>query len=255
MDLGLAGKRAIVTGGSRGIGRAIVETLLNERTAVATCARGAEALQANIAAWQASGATAYGDAVDVTDETAFAAWFERAVGQLGGLDIFVSNVTTRIHTKGVQRWRDTFDVDLLQHIHASEMALPHLIESEAGAIVYVSSIASVMTANMPSELEYGTMKAALVSYGTQLANRVGRDGIRVNLVSPGPIYAEGGFWEMVEQRNLQLFKMAEAVSVFRRLGTAQEVANSVVFLASPAASNITAANLRVDGGAIKTVNF
>lgn len=255
MDLGLARKRAIVTGGSRGIGKAIVETLIGEGVAVATCARGAEALQANVDRWQAAGATAYGEAVDVTDEAAFSAWFERAVGQLGGLDIFISNVTTRIHTKGVERWRDTFNVDLLQHIHASELALPHLKESDAGAIVYVSSIASVMTANMPSETEYGTMKAALVSYGTQLANRVGRDGIRVNLVSPGPIYHEGGFWQMVEQKNPDLFKMAEKVSVFRRLGTAQEVANSVVFLASPAASNITAANLRVDGGAIKTVNF
>ncbi len=255
MDLGLAGKRAIVTGGSRGIGKAIVETLIGEGVAVATCARGAEALQANIDQWNAAGATAYGDAVDVTDEAAFNAWFEKAVDQLGGLDIFISNVTTRIRSKGVERWRDTFNVDLLQHINASELALPHLKNSDAGAIVYVASIASVMTANMPTETEYGTMKAALVSYGTQLANRVGRDGIRVNLVSPGPIYHEGGFWEMVEQKNPDLFKMAEKVSVFRRLGTAQEVANSVVFLASPAASNITAANLRVDGGAIKTVNF
>ena len=255
MDLGLAGKRAIVTGGSRGIGKAIVETLLNEGVAVATCARGAEALQENIDRWQAAGGTAFGEAVDVTDEAAFGTWFEKAVGQLGGLDIFISNVTTRIRSKGVERWRDTFNVDLLQHIYASELALPHLKESDSGAIVYVSSIASVMTANMPTETEYGTMKAALVSYGTQLANRVGRDGIRVNLVSPGPIYHEGGFWQMVEEKNPDLFKMAEAVSVFRRLGTAQEVANSVVFLASPAASNITAANLRVDGGAIKTVNF
>lgn len=255
MDLGLAGKRAIVTGGSRGIGQAIVETLIGEGVAVATCARGAEALQTNLNKWQAAGATAYGEAVDVTDEAAFSSWFERSVEKLGGLDIFISNVTTRIRTKGVERWKDTFNVDLLQHITASELALPHLKNSEAGAIVYVASIASVMTANMPTETEYGTMKAALVSYGTQLANRVGRDGIRVNLVSPGPIYHEGGFWEMVEQKNPDLFKMAEAVSVFKRLGTAQEVANSVIFLASPAASNITAANLRVDGGAIKTVNY
>ena len=99
------------------------------------------------------------------------------------------------------------------------------------------------------------MKAALVSYGTQLANKVGRDGIRVNLVSPGPIHHEGGFWEMVHERNPQLYKQAAAISVFKRLGNPQEVANGVVFLASPAASNITAVNLRIDGGGLKTVNF
>ena len=135
---------------------------------------------------------------------------------LAGWDIFISNVTTRVHSKGIERWRETFNVDLLQHITGTELALPHLKNSDSGAIVYVASIASVMTANMPSETEYGTMKAALISYGTQLANRVGRDGIRVNLVSPGPIYHEGGFWQMVEQKNPDLFKMAEKVSVFRR---------------------------------------
>ena len=255
MDLGLAGKRAIVTGGSRGIGQAIVQTLLDEGVAVATCARGADGLNKNIAAWQAEGAAVYGQAVDVTDEEAFSAWFEKAVKQLGGLDIFVSNVSNRIQTKGMERWRDTFDVDMLQHVRASEVALPHLQQGQDAAIVYVASIAAVMTANMPTEIEYGAMKAALVSYATQLANRVGRDGIRVNAVSPGPIYHKDGFWEMVEERNPELYKRAEAVSVFRRLGTPQEVANAVVFLASPAASNITAANLRVDGGALKTVNF
>lgn len=255
MDLGLTGKRAIVTGGSRGIGKAIVQTLLDEGVAVATCARGADGLNANIAEWQAAGATVYGDAVDVTDETAFKEWFENAVTQLGGLDIFVSNVSNRIQSKGIERWRDTFEVDLLQHVRASELALPHLQQGQDAAIVHIASIASVMTANMPSETEYGSMKAALISYATQLANRVGRDGIRVNVVSPGPIHHEEGFWEMVEQRNPDLYKQAEAISVFRRLGTPQEVANAVVFLASSAASNITAANLRVDGGGLKTVNF
>lgn len=263
MDLGLAGKRAIVTGGSRGIGKAIVQTLLNEGAAVATCARGADALDTAVKTWREDGATVHGAAVDVTDDAAFSNWFVQAVDLLGGLDIFISNVSNRIRTEGLERWRDTFEVDLLQHVRGTDLALPHLHEGQDGAkdgakdgaIVYISSIASVMTANMPTETEYGSMKAALISYGTQLANRVGRAGIRVNIVSPGPIHHENGFWEMVQERDPKLYKMAEAVSVFKRLGTPQEVANAAVFLASPAASNITAANLRVDGGAIKTVNF
>lgn len=255
MDLGLKGKRAIVTGGSRGIGKAIVQTLLDEGASVATCARGEESLQLAVDQWRANGATVYGGAVDVTDADSFSSWFETAVNQLGGLDIFISNVTVRIYSKGLERWQDTFEVDLLQHIRATDLALPHLKEGNDASVVYIASIAAVMTANMPSETEYGTMKAALVSYGTQLANRVGRHGIRVNLVSPGPIHHEGGFWEMVQQKNPDLYKQAEAISVFRRLGTPEEVANAAVFLASPMASNITAVNLRVDGGALKTVNF
>lgn len=255
MDLGLAGKRVIVSGGSRGIGKAIVQTLLDEGAVVATCARGAESLEASLASWRDAGSTVYGSAVDVTDEAAFANWFTQATDQLGGLDIFISNVSNRIQSEGMERWRDTFDVDLLQHVRATELALPHLRSGQDGAIVYISSIAAMMTANMPTETEYGAMKAALISYGAQLATRVGREGIRVNLVSPGPIHHEEGFWEMIQQRNPELYKMAEAVSVFKRLGTPQEVANAAVFLASPAASNITAANLRVDGGALKTVNF
>jgi 3-oxoacyl-[acyl-carrier protein] reductase len=112
-----------------------------------------------------------------------------------------------------------------------------------------------MNSNMPTETEYGALKAALISYSAQMATRLGPDNIRVNSVSPGPIYHENGFWQMVEQKQPELFKRVESLSVFNRIGTAQEVANAVVFLASPAASNITGTNLRVDGATIKTVNF
>jgi NAD(P)-dependent dehydrogenase (short-subunit alcohol dehydrogenase family) len=255
MDLGLAGKKAIVTGGSRGIGQAIVQSLINEGVAVATCARGEEALNASLEKWNAEGATAIGSAVDVNDDAAFSEWLTNSAQSLGGVDIFVSNISTRIQTQGAQRWQDNFEVDLLQHIKATETILPYIKNSDSGAIVYIASIASIMSANMPTEIEYGAMKAALISYASQLANTLGKDNIRVNSVSPGPIFHENGFWEMVKNNNAELFKRAEAVSVFNRLGTPGEVANAVTFLASPAASNITGTNLRVDGGAIKTVNF
>ncbi len=255
MELGLDKKKVIVTGGSRGIGKSILQNMVDEGAAVATCARGEEALNAALESWRASGAKAYGSALDVTNEQQYSDWFSQSLEQLGGLDVFVSNVTSRITTKGNQRWQDTFEVDLMQHIRATELAIPYLKQGDNPSIVYISSIASVMTTNMPTETEYGVMKAALISYATQLATKLGKDNIRVNLVSPGPIYHDGGFWQMVEKNQPELFTRAKAVSVFNRLGTAQEVANAVTFLASPAASNITGANLRVDGGAIKTVNF
>jgi len=255
MNLGLNGKRAIVTGGSRGIGKAVIDNFVDEGMAVATCARGAVALDKTAQTWSASQQPVFAQPVDVSDETAYAKWFEDAVEHLGGLDIFISNVTTRIESGGIERWKETFEVDLLQHIRATELALPHLKQGKDSSIVYVASIASVMTANMPSEVEYGTMKAALISYATQLANQLGKDGIRVNLVSPGPIHHKAGFWEAVKQKQPDFYKRVEAISVFNRLGTPEEVANAITFLSSPAASNITATNLRVDGGAIKNVNF
>jgi NAD(P)-dependent dehydrogenase (short-subunit alcohol dehydrogenase family) len=255
VDLGLNNKRAIVTGGSRGIGHAIAQTLLNEGASVATCARGQDALDKALSKWHDQGATAFAQSVDVSDPEAYASWFESSVEKLGGLDIFISNVTSMNEYTGLERWKQAFEADLLQHVRATELALPHLKKGKEASIVYIASIASVMTANMPTETEYGVMKAALISYGTQLANKLGKDNIRVNLVSPGPIYHENGFWQNVEKHKPELFKRAQAVSVFNRLGTSQEVANSAVFLASPSASNITGANLRVDGGAIKSVNF
>ena len=255
MDLGLAGKRAIVTGGSRGIGKATLQNLIDEGVAIATCAREADALNTVLQVWRETDATVYGESVDVTDEEGFADWFEQSVEQLGGLDIFVSNVSTRIHTKDIKRWQDTFEIDLLHHIRATNLALPHLRKGKDPAIVYISSIASIMSLNMPSETEYGAMKAALISYGAQLAQRIGKRNIRVNVVSPGPIHHENGFWENIRLKRPEFYNQVAAMSVFNRLGSAQEVANAVTFLVSPAASNITGVNLRVDGGIMKTVNF
>jgi NAD(P)-dependent dehydrogenase (short-subunit alcohol dehydrogenase family) len=255
MNLNLAGKRALVTGGSRGIGKSVIDSFVEEGMSVATCARGEASLNASLAQWNKDKEMVYGQSVDVTDAGAFGSWVEDSVQTMGGLDVLVSNVTTRIGSQGIERWKETFEVDLLQHIRLTELALPYLKKGEQPAIVYVASIASVMTANMPTEVEYGTMKAALVSYATQLANQMGQHNVRVNLVSPGPIHHQEGFWEMVKQKQPDLYAKACAVSVFNRMGTTTEVANAVTFLSSPAASNITAANLRVDGGAIKTVNF
>ncbi len=255
MNLNLKGKRAIVTGGSRGIGKAVIDNFVDAGMKIATCARGQASIDASLSHWNAKGENVLAQPLDVTDESAFTAWFENAVESLGGLDVLVSNVSTRIESQGIERWKQTFEVDLLQHIRATELAIPHLKKGSQPAIVYVASIASVMTANMPSEVEYGTMKAALVSYATQLANQLGQFNIRVNLVSPGPIHHDQGFWEVVKQKQPDLYQRAEAISVFNRLGKPKEVADSITFLSSPMASNITAVNLRVDGGAIKTVNF
>jgi NAD(P)-dependent dehydrogenase (short-subunit alcohol dehydrogenase family) len=152
-------------------------------------------------------------------------------------------------------WRETFETDLLQHVRLAEQAVPYLLKGSQPALVFISSIAGVLTQLPPGEEAYGAMKAALVNYAGQLSARYGRKGMRVNTVSPGPIFFEGGVWDQIRRRQPAIFESAARLSVLERHGTAEEVARAVAFLASPAAGYIAGANLRVDGGMVKTANF
>ena len=256
MDLELVGKRAILTGGTRGIGRAIADRLAAEGADVALCARTPTAVEDTVAALRSRGVRAFGAAVDVRDASAFSGWFAAAVGQLGGLDIAISNVSTlsREH-KGEEIWRQAFESDFLQHVRLSDLALPQLVQGRSPSLLFISSIASVLTMLPPGENGYGAMKAALLSLSGQLAARYGSKGVRVNAVSPGPIMFPGGAWDDIRTSNPALFARAAQLSSVGRHGRPEEVADVVAFLVSPRASYITGANLRIDGGAVKTVNY
>ena len=255
MDLGLKGKRALVTGGSRGIGRAIVDLLAAEGAHVATCARGREGVDATVEAAKSAGVNAYGEAFDVRDAAALKGWFDRAAEHLGGVDIVISNASTRPTAGGEQMWHEGFESDLLQHVRLAEMALPVLKGREGASMVFIASIASVLTTVPPHEQAYGAMKAGLVNLACQLAASHGPAGIRINAVSPGPILFPGGEWDQNRTTRPNLFAAASRLPALGRLGGPEEVANAVAFLASPAASYITGANLRIDGGLIRTANF
>lgn len=253
MDLGLKGRKAIVTGATKGIGRAVVERLIAEGVDVALCARTAEEVDSTVKALSSRGPRVLGEAVNVRDGEAYKAWLGRAVEALGGCDVFVPGVSAGGGFDSEKNWVRNFEIDVLHTVRGCEALTPHLERSGQGAIVIISSTNAVETFAAP--MAYNAMKAALITYGKQLAQFLGRKGIRVNTVAPGPIYFEGGAWEMIKGTQPKLYEWAMKQIPCGRMGTPDEVARVVVFLASPAASLITGSNVVADNGFTKRVQF
>jgi 3-oxoacyl-[acyl-carrier protein] reductase len=236
MDLGLKGLRAVVSGGTKGIGRAVAELLADEGAAVAICARDGEEVVGTVAALQARGVSAFGQALDVSNGPDLKAWVEGAAEALGGLDIVVANVSALMHS-----------------VRMVEAAMPWLEKSTAASIVTVSSVSGreIDFAAGP----YGAFKAALLHYTQGLANQLAGKGIRANSVSPGNTYFDGGVWQQIEQGDADFFAQALALNPTGRMAKPEEVARAVAFLASPAASFIMGTNLVVDGALTRGVQL
>jgi NAD(P)-dependent dehydrogenase (short-subunit alcohol dehydrogenase family) len=253
MDLGLKGKRAIITGASRGIGRAIAEALAKEGASVAICARDGDAVKEAVDAITADGGKAIGGACNVKDAEEYRAWLEKAAEDLGGCDIFVPNVSGGGGMDSEKNWWRNFEIDVLHTVRGCETLLPALKESGEGAVVLIGSTNAVDYFGGP--MAYNAMKAALINYGSQLSQFVRADGVRVNTVSPGPIYFEGGAWEMIEGTMPKFYESTVRKIPAGRMGTPEEVARVVTFLASPAASLVTGTNLIADNGYTKRVQL
>ena len=199
MDLGLAGLKALVTGGTKGIGRAIVDQFAAEGTHVALCARTAAEVDETVAATRAKGVEATGRPIDVSDGPALKAWVADAATTLGGLDIIVANVSALAIDSDEASWLAQFNTDLMGTVRAIEAAMPFLERSKAPSVVIISSVSGreIDFAAGP----YGVIKAALIHYAKGLAFQLAAKGIRVNTVSPGNTYFPGGVWEKIETGN------------------------------------------------------
>ena len=253
MDLQLAGLRALVTGGTKGIGRATVEALAAEGAAVALCARTESEVKATVRALEDSGARVIGEAVDVADGAALTEWVGRVAAELGGLDIVVSNVSALAIGPDEANWRASFDVDLMHTVRLVNAAMPHLERSQAGAVVVVSSVSGREIDFAAAS--YGAIKAALIHYAQGLAYELAPKGIRANSVSPGNTFFPGGIWNQVQDNNPELYAQALGLNPTGRMGTPEEIAYAVTMLASPRASFITGTNLVADGALSRGVQL
>jgi 3-oxoacyl-[acyl-carrier protein] reductase len=253
MDLGLAGKRAIVSGGSKGIGRRCADIFADEGANVSICARTAADVDAAVEALRAKGVKVHGAAIDVTNKATLEGWVADSATALGGIDIVVANVSALDMGDTEEAWRHEFEVDLLHTVRTVNAAMPWLEKSEAPSVVIVSSV-SGREVDFTSPA-YGATKAALIHYAQGLAYKLAPKMIRVNSVSPGNTYFDGGIWQWIENNNPELFSQALALNPTGRMATPEEVARGVVFLASPASSFTTGTNLVIDGALTKGVQF
>ena len=251
MDLQLAGKKALVTGSTKGIGRAIAETLLAEGASVAIGSRTAADVDAAVAELSSMG-TVVGGPVDAASADSVRAFVAMAIEQLGGIDIYVHNTSGK-PAKTLDGWQNNFDIDLMSLVDGVDAAKAALADG-GGSLISIGTTATSEHFASGSG-SYSALKAAIVNWTLGQAQVLGVQGIRCNVVSPGPIFIEGGDWDRVKGAKPEFFEASAKTHPGGQLGTAQDVADTVAFLASPRAKHINGVNVTVDGGFLKRVDY
>ncbi len=251
MDLGLAGKKAFFTGSTKGLGRGFAEALLAEGASVAICARNADEVAAAVAELSTKG-TVVGASVDAGDPEALRAWVRSAAEQLGGLDIYVHNTSGK-PAKALADWEKNFHIDLMALIHGVEEATPFLAAG-GGALVTIGTTATAEHFASGSN-SYSAFKAAATNWTLGQAQPLGAKAIRCNFVPPAPIMVPGGDWDRIKGAKPEFFEATAKVHPGGNIGEVADVADLVTFLVSPRAKHVNGANVTVDGGFLKRVNY
>jgi len=245
MDLGLEGHGVVITGGSKGIGRATALAFAAEGANVAICARSPDALEATAKEIESRGVKAHAAVCDVADVAALEGFLEGAKEALGGVRVLVNNASGFGVSDDEEGWRRGFDIDLMASVRAVWKVTPWLADAGGGSVVHIASTSGLEAGSPPA---YAAVKAALISHSKTLAIALAPQNIRVNTIAPGSIEFPGGMWETIHEVNEPAYEAIRRSIPFGRLGTAEEVAAAVVFVCSAPASWITGVTLAVDGG-------
>lgn len=251
MDLGLTGKRALVTGATKGIGRAIAETLLAEGASVAICARDADGVSAAVAEMSTAG-TVIGASVDAADGGALTDWVQSSADELGGIDIYVHNTSGK-PAKTPEGWLNNFNIDLMSLVLGVGAATEALADG-GGSLISIGTTATAEHFASGSG-SYSAFKSAVTNWTLGQAQVLGTKGIRCNVISPGPIFIEGGDWNKIKDHMSEFYDSTAKAHPGGELGTAQDVADVAAFLASERARHVNGVNITVDGGFLKRIDF
>lgn len=253
MDLGLTGKKAIIVGAARGIGMATAEILAREGCDLAITARSEDGVKDAVANLRKYGTKVIGSAVNVKKADDYKTWLAETIDELGGCDILIPISSSGGGMGSEKYWHNAFEVDVMGPVRAVEAVLPTMTERKTGSIVLIATTSAGEAMGGPQA--YNAMKASLITWGKQLALAHGKDGIRVNVISPGPVEFEGGNWDMIKGTMEKFYTNTLRQQPLGRLGTPEEIARAICFMASPAASWCNGSHLVVDGAYTNRTHF
>lgn len=253
MDLGLGGLKAILIGANGGIGRKVAHALADEGCDVAVCGRSQAKVDKIAAELAARPVKSFAEALDVTDAAAVPAFVERAAGALGGCDIFISFTSVNPGEDTDAAWQKVLDTDILPMRRGIAAALPFLKASANGSVICMSSTGAVE--EFMGVQPYNALKAAVIAYSAAQSQTLAADGIRVNCITPGPVWTEDGPWVQIKEHMADFYNSIVSQLPLGSLTSGEDLAKTIAFVASPACKTMTGANIVVDSGLTKRVQF
>lgn len=253
MDLGLKGLKAILVGANGGIGRAVAHVLADEGCHVAICGRTQDKVDKVAAELGERDVTSHAEAVDVTDASAVPAFVENAGKALGGCDIFISFTSINPGEDTDEAWQKVLDTDILPMRRGIAAALPMLKESDNASVLCISSTGAVE--DFMGVQPYNALKAAVINYASAQAQTLAAEKIRVNCITPGPVWTDDGPWPQIKENAREVYDSIVAQLPLGAMTSGEDMARTIAFAASPACKTMTGANIVVDSGLTKRVQF